>query len=205
LDCRKGRKGIIKMVDKRLLELRKQIKAKKPTFLRQEAHKISKLRNTWRQPKGCDSKMRKKFKSRRKQPSMGYSSPRKVRGLNREGLQNVLVSNIKGLELVNKETQSVLIAKIGKKKRFEILNACQKNGLHVSNVRDVQEKIKNITEELESRKKARKSKQVQKKAKEEVAKKTKKEEKKDKKEESKATETKKGEKSDKIKTLEKRQ
>ena len=43
---------------KKLLELRKKIKGKKPNFIRQDAHKHKRLARKWRKPKGIQSKMR---------------------------------------------------------------------------------------------------------------------------------------------------
>ena len=45
------------MVNKSL-ELRKDIKKKKPTFLRQDGHKKKRLGNKWRRPTGTDNKVR---------------------------------------------------------------------------------------------------------------------------------------------------
>ena len=49
------------MVDKKILELRNARKAKKPDFVRQEAWRRPKLTIKWRQPKGGQSKLRKKY------------------------------------------------------------------------------------------------------------------------------------------------
>jgi large subunit ribosomal protein L32e len=190
------------MVDERLLKLREKIKAKKPTFLRQEADKISKLRKTWRQPKGSDSKMRKKFRGNRKQPSMGYSSPRKVRGLHKSGLQEVRVETVSALEGIDPATQIVVVAKVGNKKKVEILKACESKKLKIANVKDTSAFMTKVSEGLARRQKKRKARKAKKVVSKEAPKKEKKsEEKKD----NSSPETKKGEKSDKIKTLEKRQ
>jgi large subunit ribosomal protein L32e len=63
---------------KELLDLRKKAKAKKPTFLKQGANTMVRLRNHWRQPKGQHSKIRKKLRrkkeSRRKRQTKRKSS-----------------------------------------------------------------------------------------------------------------------------------
>ena len=64
-----------------LLKLREEIKENKPDFIRQEYPARKNLKKTWRKPKGIHSKMRKKKLGKRKQPSVGYKSPRLVRGL----------------------------------------------------------------------------------------------------------------------------
>jgi large subunit ribosomal protein L32e len=194
------------MIKEKMLSLRKKIKAKKPTFLRQEADKISKLRNTWRKPKGSDSKMRKKFRCKRKLPSLGYSSPRLVRGLNSKGLEDVLIHNISELHGIDKKSQAIIVAKIGKKKKIEILKLCKEKELVVSNVKDIDAYMKKVAESLGERKDNKKNrKEKQKKSKDSALKKKKEEKKEETEDKTQAPETKKGEKSDKIKTLEKRQ
>ena len=54
------------MVDEKLLELRNERKAKKPDFVRQEAWRRPKLAIKWRQPKGMQSKLRKKYRGKGK-------------------------------------------------------------------------------------------------------------------------------------------
>tara|TARA_Y100000310_G_scaffold342215_1_gene444348 strand:- start:2072 stop:2689 length:618 start_codon:yes stop_codon:yes gene_type:complete len=202
MDRSKSEQGTLTM-DK-LLKLRNEKKAKKPTFVQQCSHKISKIASKWRRPRGIQSKMRLKHKGKKKSPSLGYSSPRKVRGLNRIGLKEVLVQRVSDLEGFDSKTQTVVVAHVGTKKRVEILSACVAKGYDVSNVKDIQGFIKEVKEDMEDRKKDKKKRADKKKKVEDALKK-----KKDKKEEKKKEEvvepqheTKKGQKSDKIKLLE---
>src|SRR3989344_5763532 len=71
----------------KLLELRKEIKERKPEFIRQDNPKRMKVNDKWRKPKGIHSKIRHKFKGRRKMPSRGYKSPYDVRGLHISGIK----------------------------------------------------------------------------------------------------------------------
>jgi len=61
---------------KKLLELRKKIKQRKPEFIRQDAHKKAKLKRKWVRPRGIDSKIRLGLKGYGKKPSTGWSSPK---------------------------------------------------------------------------------------------------------------------------------
>ncbi len=208
---RKKERRNCKMVDKRLLEQRNAAKAKKPSFLKQDAHKLDKLSKNWRRPRGMDSKIRKAFRGRRKKPSLGYSSPRKVRGLNRQGFEEVRVHCIKDLEGFNPESQVVLIAKIGLKKKSEILKYCMEKKYNVANVDNPKEFVEDLEQEIKERRQEKK-KEVEKKKKDKEKKlkaaeeKKKEEEKKEAAEdESQQEETKKGQKSDKVKILEKRE
>ena len=206
---RKRRLEEIKMAEKKLLELRMKSKARKPTFLRQDANRNKSLVKNWRRPKGMHSKMRLHLRGRRASPSPGYSSPRKVRGLTRNGFEELLVKNVNDLTRFDAKRQIVVVAHVGLKNKIAILKACLEKKYLVGNVKDVSSFIQKVDAEFASKKKKKKETQdTKKKVKEEDAKKV--EKKVDKKEngsaeEAKTEETKKGEKSEKIKVLEKKQ
>lgn len=116
----------------RLLKVRRKLKKKKPDFKRQEYFKHAKLKTKWRQPRGKRSKQRMKEKARGKMPSVGFSSPRKVRGLSPEGLPVLRIFNPSGLQSAQGKT--VLVASgVGRKKREEILKKAEELGIKVSN------------------------------------------------------------------------
>jgi large subunit ribosomal protein L32e len=195
-----------KMADAKLLEKRKEIKTRKPTFIRQCSHKIAKVKSRWRRARGIQSKVRIGFKGRAKCPGLGYCSPKAVKGLNRAGLEEVRIARLVELEKVTKD-QVVVIANIGMKKKVELIKACQEKKIPITNVKDVAKYLKDVETDLAERKENRKQRNKAKKKKEEsLKKKGKKEEtKEEKKEETKVEkkeETKKGQKSDKIKILE---
>ena len=81
------------MIEK-LLEIRKELKGRKPDFIRQDNNRRIRIgrQNRWRKPKGIHSKIRHHFKGRRKMPSPGFKSPAKVRWLHDSGLKIVNVS-----------------------------------------------------------------------------------------------------------------
>lgn len=195
------------------LEIRKNKKNKKPDFLRQDAHRVSKLRKCWKQPKGMHSKMRLKFRSYRKQPSMGYSSPKLVRGLHPTGLKEIVVRTINDLNRLDPKTQGVTIGRVGLRKKVAILKKAMELNLTILNIKDTNnflEKIKQHFEQKNQKKKEQTS-QKQNKQEENIKQYKEKEEKKKEKEEVSeieekiAEETKKGMKSEKIKILEKKQ
>jgi len=193
------------MVDARLLEQRNKTKGKKPRFLRQDANRTKSLEKKWIKPKGMHSKMRIKLRSRRVWPSSGYCSPNKVKGLTRKGFQPVLVNNLKDLVGFDSKTQVVIVGHVGLKNKIQILKKCVENNYPIDNVKVPQEFITNVESKFTEKKKVKKEKEdKKKKSKEELNKKITKEEKKEEKKEG-QEETKKGEKSEKIKVLEKKQ
>jgi large subunit ribosomal protein L32e len=194
------------MVDKKLLEQRNKAKTRKPTFLRQDANRNQSLEKKWIKPKGMHSKMRIKLRSRRVWPSPGYCSPNAVKGLTRKGYESVVVKNINDLAAFDAKTQVVVIGHVGLKRKVEIIKYCIEKKYNLENIKNAQEFITKIESKFAEKKKVQKEKEEKKKkAKEELSKKVeeKKEEKKEVKEEH--EETKKGDKSEKIKVLEKKQ
>ena len=138
---------------KKLLEQRKKIKGKKPDFIRQDAHKRAKLVKKWRYPRGVHSKMRHRKKGYRRVVQVGWKSPNAVRGLHKNGLLPVLVSNVKGLLGLEHETQGVVVAgSVGTKKRIEILNKAKEMKLTVLNIANVEEYIANIQSKRQKKK-----------------------------------------------------
>ncbi len=145
-----------------LLLFRSLIKSKKPNFLRQDAHKLKRLEKKWVSPKGEHSRMRKKIKGHRRQPSIGFSSPKLVRGLTSSGYRQVLVSNVK--DLLNVKGAFILSGKLGSKKKLEILKKALDLKLKVLNIKDPASYIAQIESSLKSRKEE-KSKKIQEKEK----------------------------------------
>jgi large subunit ribosomal protein L32e len=116
------------------LKARKKIKKKKPGFKRQEGFKHVKLSDSWRRPRGRHSKMRKKEKARGSHPSIGYSSPRSVRGLDKFGYREVRVSRPGDIEGINPKEEVVIISgSVGKRKRTEIVKAAEERRVRVKN------------------------------------------------------------------------
>jgi len=116
------------------LKVRKTQKKAKPAFKRQEQDFQKILGKKWRRPKGRHSKLRKNEKARGGLPSPGYGSPAAVRGLNRLGYREVLVSNVKDLESLNpKEEMGLITSGVGKKKRAEIISAAKEKKIKLSN------------------------------------------------------------------------
>ena len=105
---------------------------KKVKFIRQECTKKNKLgkgrkkKQKWRKPTGIDSKVRLREKGYRKMPNIGYSVGKKnVKKI-------IIIRNLKELEKIGKGKE-VLIGKIGRKKREEILKRVNEIGIKILN------------------------------------------------------------------------
>lgn len=119
---------------RRLLRIRKTQKAAKPTFARQESWKYVRVKPSWRRPHGIDNKMRVARRGWPRLVRIGYSTPRRVRGLHPSGLELVTVHNEFDLELVNPGNQLAMIAHtVGGRKRARIIRLAKERGIVIMN------------------------------------------------------------------------
>lgn len=141
---------------KALLELRKKLKSKKPTFIRHDAHKKKRVSLVWRRPKGRQNKMRLSRKGYAKRRSTGYGSPKEVEGLSREGFKQNLVHNINDFKSLDSKIDGVIIARtIGLRKKQEMLEFALTNGFTILNLK--KENVdKAVAEKLAAKKQKKK-------------------------------------------------
>ncbi|MEM1513837.1 MAG: 50S ribosomal protein L32e [Candidatus Thermoplasmatota archaeon] len=115
---------------KLLMEKRKN----KPRFIRQQLWQVKRLRDVWRRPRGVHSKQKKHYHYRPPLPRIGYSSPKKVKGLHPSGFKERLVYSLKDMEGIDAEKEAIRIAHtVGRKKRQEIIAKADELGIRVLN------------------------------------------------------------------------
>jgi len=130
----------------RALRVRKRVKSKKPDFRRQEGWRYKRLKESWRRPRGIDSKMRKSVKGWPKSVKVGYRGPREARGLHPSGFEEVLVYNVDDIDKVNPETQAIKIAHtVGGRKRVEISARAREKKIYILNPKE-EEKLEKVEE-----------------------------------------------------------
>lgn len=107
-------------------------KKKKPRFnvLNSDSH--VRVKDRWRKPRGTHNKKRMGFEFAGASPNIGYRNPKAVRGLHPCGLREVLVHNPSELEGL-KEVAVRISAKVGAKKKLEIIKKAESSGLKVLN------------------------------------------------------------------------
>lgn len=171
----------------RLIDVRKKLKKAKPVFVRKDSFKISRLGKNrkkklkWRRPRGRHNKVREKKKGNMKQPSIGYRSPKKIRGL-LNGFKMIYISNMKELLNLKKEEMGI-IRNIGAKKKVELMKKAKELKINLYKI-DADKEITKIEE---------KSMELKKRREERIKKKLEREKKEKKKEESKTDKEKKEE------------
>ncbi|MHA1932913.1 MAG: 50S ribosomal protein L32e [Promethearchaeota archaeon] len=132
---------------KRLMELRKNINKKRPSFRRVESWRYKRVKDSWRKARGIDSKTRKKKKLGVKSPTMGYRGPKRVRGLHPSGFIEVRITTPDDLKNLNKNKHVVKISsKLGARKRIVLTDYCQKRGFRILNLGVSQREIEMLEE-----------------------------------------------------------
>ena len=126
----------------KLLALRRQLKAKKPDFIREDADKKS-IGIKWRRPTGRHSKIKHQFKGSRKMPSCGYRSPLLVRGLLRQGLRPIVIHTPEELAKIDPVKDIIVLGKsVGKRKRIVLLQNIIEKKLPIANVKNPLEALR---------------------------------------------------------------
>lgn len=158
------------MDKKELLELRKGIKKKKPTFLRRNNKIKKRLSKNWRKPKGLHNKMRLNKKGYAKPLRHGYGSPKEVKDLDyKTGLMPVIVHNKNELLALTKEQGALISSTVGAKKKLELIKVAEEKNIKIlQNVKKIKITIEN---KKEQKKKLQNQVQERKKAKEKKIKK----------------------------------
>ena len=118
---------------KRLLDVRKKQKSKKPHFRQTDSHKKKKLADYWRRPDGIHNKMRYAVKGKTPLVEAGYGSPSLVRGLHPSGFEEVIVNNPKEIESLNKGQAARIAHTVGARKRVLIEKRASELGLKILN------------------------------------------------------------------------
>jgi len=135
----------------RLLEIRKNMKKKKPSFRRVESWRYVRVKDSWRKARGIDSQTRKKTKSGVKSPSAGYRTPKKIRGLHPSGYEEVRVEMLSDLQNLNPQKHALKISRrLGANKRIELIDYAQKRNFKILNIGITQREMEEYDAMLES-------------------------------------------------------
>jgi large subunit ribosomal protein L32e len=120
----------------RLLQHRRSQDGHRPLFVRQAAHRYWRIGRdgAWRKPRGLQSKQRRHYGYRPTIVSIGFRSPRLVRGRTPTGFRPVLVRTVDEIGRIDPVQEAAIIARtIGTQKRLVLEEAARKRGVHVLN------------------------------------------------------------------------
>lgn len=120
----------------RALRLRNAMNGKRPRFVRRNWWQKPRFGkdHSWRKPRGQHSKQREDRKHAPERVKVGYRGPKKARDLHPSGFEEVHVHNPDDLDEIDPDTEAARIASgVGKRKRIDIIQKAQDEGIHVLN------------------------------------------------------------------------
>ncbi len=121
-------------IDERLFRLAQAKKKRKPKFRHEQAHRWTRISDSWRKVRGIDSATREKRSGRIAMVSAGYRSPKAVRGLHPSGYVEALVYRPDDLEGLDPDVHAVRIAStVGMRKRQTILDKAEAQMFRILN------------------------------------------------------------------------
>eukprot|EP01134_Creolimax_fragrantissima_P006279 CFRG6279T1 len=76
------------------------IKKRTKKFKRHQSDRFKRVDESWRKPRGIDSRVRRRAKGTVRMVSIGYGSNKKTRHMLRDGFKKFLISNLGDVELL---------------------------------------------------------------------------------------------------------
>jgi large subunit ribosomal protein L32e len=124
-------------INKEKLEIREQVSANRPKFVRPESWRYKRLQTNWRKPKGVDNHQRKqKSRGRPGLVKVGYGTPKIAYGLHPSGYTDNLVHNVSDLDNLNPKKDGIRFGhSVGTKKRKELMKIVLEKKFKVFNAR----------------------------------------------------------------------
>jgi large subunit ribosomal protein L32e len=119
-----------------LLRTRAFLDDKRPRFVRQAAHRYGRIGrdDSWRRPRGLQSKQRRHYGYRSQIVRVGYRTPAAVRGLVPSGFRPVLVRTRDELDGLEPARDAAVIARtVGTRRRLVLEEEARRLGIHVLN------------------------------------------------------------------------
>merc|ERR1711988_507481 len=114
----------------------KIVKKKVTKFKRHQSDLFKRVDESWRRPKGIDSRVRRKFKGKVLMPNIGYGSNKKPRHMMPNGFMKFLVHNVGELELLmmhNRGYAAEVAHSCSRKTRQEIVERAKVLDIKVTN------------------------------------------------------------------------
>jgi large subunit ribosomal protein L32e len=108
----------------------------KPRFIRQEFHKLPRLKEVWRKSRGIDSKKHEGKRGKGETPQDGYKNTSEIRGITPQGFFPYVVRNLADLDKIDTKKQAAVIGgTVGRKSRNEIIKAANGKKITILNPR----------------------------------------------------------------------
>ena len=112
------------------------VKKKTNKFKRHQSDRFNTVKESWRRPKGIDSRVRRKFKGKTLMPNIGYGSNKKTKHLLKDGFRKFVINNVADLEMLlmyNRTYAAEVAHSVSRKTREDILNRAKILDIKVTN------------------------------------------------------------------------
>ena len=114
----------------------KIVKKRTKKFRRHQSDRKPSIKESWRKPKGIDSRVRRRFKGVVRMPKIGYGSNKKTKDLRPDGFYTFRVTNVKDIELLlmhNRKYAAELAHNLSSRKRKIIIERAAQLNVKVIN------------------------------------------------------------------------
>ena len=114
----------------------KIVKKRRAPFKRHFSNRFMRVGESWRKPKGIDSKVRRRFRGALKMPKIGYGSDKKTRHMLPNGFYKFIVRNSSELDLLlmhNRTYAAQIAHNVGVIKRKQIIERARQLDIKVLN------------------------------------------------------------------------
>ncbi|OZJ02453.1 60S ribosomal protein L32 [Bifiguratus adelaidae] len=114
----------------------KIVKKRTAHFKRHQSDRFMRVPESWRKPKGIDSKVRRRFKGTAPMPKIGYGSNKTTRHMLPNGFRKFVVSNLKDLEILlmhNRSFAAEIAHNVSSKNRIAIVERAAQLNVKVTN------------------------------------------------------------------------
>merc|ERR1711881_794490 len=112
------------------------VRRRQTSFKRHQSDLHDRVSESWRRPKGIDSRVRRKFKGKVLMPNIGYGSNKKTRHMLPDGFKKFLINNVSDLELLmmyNRTYAAEVASSVSRKTREAILERAKVLDIKVTN------------------------------------------------------------------------
>jgi len=112
------------------------VKKRTKPFLRHQSDRYVSVKESWRRPKGIDSRVRRRFKGQFPLPKIGYGSNKKTKNLRPDGFLTFVVRNPKELELLlmhNRKYAAEVAHNVSARKRKLIIERAAQLNVKITN------------------------------------------------------------------------
>lgn len=112
------------------------VKKRTKHFKRHQSDEYVKVKESWRRPRGIDSRQRRRFKGLTLLVNIGYGSDKKTRHMLANGFYKFTVNNVKELDMLlmqNRKYAAEIAHNVSSKKRKEIVERAAQLNIKVLN------------------------------------------------------------------------